>query len=315
MPKDEEVDIPSLKLDQDEVSERRATSTPQKRQLNPPPTKVASAQMSAAAYKKPSLAGIYILLILILAAATGAGYWLWQQNLQLREELSGAKGKIENLDHQLLAADVSANKQGETVEQTLKNHDSEIRKLWAIAYDKNRKLLSDHDDAIKTLQKKQSIMKDAVSTQTQRIAIQNDAYNDLEANYNKLIKSVADMDEMLQPIATDWALTQQNLNDALTKITALEGALALQKGNGEAQGLSLDRASQDIDSLKKKVAEIEKSSAGMSANELSSIKQTLSQYQEAINSNDAFRSQMNSQMMRLNKQINQLLLQQQLGSE
>ena len=310
MPKDEEVDIPSLKLDQDEVSERRATSTPQKRQLNPPPTKVASAQMSAAAYKKPSLAGIYILLILILAAAAGAGYWLWQQNLQLREELSGT-----NLDHQLLAADVSANKQGETVEQTLKNHDSEIRKLWAIAYDKNRKLLSDHDDAIKTLQKKQSIMKDAVSTQTQRIAIQNDAYNDLEANYNKLIKSVADMDKMLQPIATDWALTQQNLNDALTKITALEGALALQKGNGEAQGLSLDRASQDIDSLKKKVDEIEKSSAGMSANELSSIKQTLSQYQEAINSNDAFRSQMNSQMMRLNKQINQLLLQQQLGSE
>lgn len=307
MPRDEDVDIPSLKLDQDEVSDRRPSSSTPKRRLNPPPAR-ASVPTGNVVYRKPKLTGLYILLILILAAAAGAGYWLWQQNLQLREELSGTKGKIENLDHQLLAADVSANKQGETVEQTLKNHDSEIRKLWAIAYDTNRKTLSDHSDAITAMQKKLSIMNDAVSTQTQRIAIQGDAFNELEANYNKLITSVAEIDKTVKP------LTKQ-LAAVLDKQASLEKEVALQKGNDEAQALSLDQASQDIDSLQKKVKSLANNSAGLSAAELSNIKQTLKKYQDAIDSNDAFRSQMNAQMLRLNKQINQLLLQQQLNTE
>ncbi|MGB7391799.1 hypothetical protein [Marinomonas sp.] len=308
MPRDENVDIPSLKLDQDEVSDRRATSSTPKRRLNPPPARAVSASAGATSYKKPSLVGVYILLILILAAAAGAGYWLWQQNMQLRNELSNAKGQIENLDHQFLAADVSANKQGETVEQTLKNHDSEIRKLWAVAYDTNRKTLSAHTDAIEAMQKKLSIMNDAVSTQTQRVAIQSDAFNELEANYNKLIRSVADLDKAVKPITKDWPSVS-------TKLTGLEKEVASQKGKDEAQALSLDQASQDIDSLEKKLAALANKPNGASNEELADMKRTLSNQQDAINAIDAFRSQMNTQVLRLNKQINQLLLQQQLSSE
>lgn len=307
MPRDENVDIPSLKLDQDEVSERRATTSTPKRRLNPPPAR-AAATTGATSYKKTSLVGVYILLILILAAAAGAGYWLWQQNMQLRNELSNAKGQIENLDHQFLAADVSANKQGETVEQTLKNHDSEIRKLWGVAYDTNRKTLAAHTDAIEAMQKKLSIMNDAVSTQTQRVAIQSDAFNELEANYNKLIGSVAALDKALKPVTNEWPSVS-------TKLTALEKETASQKGKDEAQALSLDQALQDIDALQKKLAALADKPNGASSEELAEMKRTLATQQDAINAIDAFRSQMNGQVLRLNKQINQLLLQQQLSSE
>ncbi|REG85518.1 hypothetical protein [Marinomonas pollencensis] len=307
MPRDENVEIPSLTLDQDEVSERRATASTPKRRLNPPPTRAAVPPAGATAYKKPSLVGVYILLILILAAASGAGYWLWQQNMQLRAELSSAKGQIENLDHQFLAADVSANKQGETVEQTLKNHDSEIRKLWGVAYDTNRKTLAAHTDAIAAMQKKLSIMNEAVSTQSQRVAIQSDAFNELEANYNKLIVSVAELDKAVKPISRDWSSVS-------TKLNGLEKQVAAQKGQGEAQALSLDQASQDIDSLEKKLDTLANKPNAASAEELAEIKRTLATQQDAINAIDAFRSQMNAQVLRLNKQINQLLLQQQLSS-
>lgn len=313
MPRDEDVDIPSLTLDHDEVSDRHAIHAA-KRRLNPPPARPLSSSANSVAYKKPSLAGVYILLILILAAASGAGFWLWQQNMQLKNELSNAKGHIEDLDHQLLAADVSANKQGETVEQTLKNHDSEIRKLWGVSYDRNRKAISDNADALDELKKKLSIMHDDISTQSKRVASQGDAFNELEANYNKLIESVASLDKTVKPIIADWSNYQTKVKDQADMLSSLQKEVASLKGNDEAQGLGLDQATQDLSTLHKKVAALEAKPSGATSTDLAAIKQTLSKHQEAINSNDAFRKQMNAQMLRLSKQINQVMLQLQLNS-
>ena len=82
MRKDDDVEIPSLTLDQDELNDRTSTSaTAQKagkQRLNPPPAKPSVAKHAPS--KKPSLGFVYFLLLLIIGGAGAGGYWLWLEN-------------------------------------------------------------------------------------------------------------------------------------------------------------------------------------------------------------------------------------------
>ena len=237
----------------------------------------------------------------------GLGYWVWQQNQQLRYELSGAKSQIANLEHQLLAANVSANKQGEIVEQTLQDDDSEIHKLWGVSYDNNRKTIADNSDDLDELKEKLSVIYDDIANYSKIIKLQNDTFSDLDANYNQLITTIADLDQAAQPIVVDWASYQEKINDQADKIASLEKEVTSQTGNDEAQSL-------DIDALQEQVTQLANKPGGLNAAELSDLTHTVNKHQEALNSNDTFRSQLNRQILRLSKQINKLILQQQMSA-
>ena len=315
MHRDDDVEIPSLVLDQDEVTARRpasgATNTA-KRRLNPAPAKPVQA---TAKVQKPSLMGVYFLLLLILAASGGAAYWLWQQNTQLRNELYGAKSEIQNLDHQLLAADVSANKQGETLEETLKTHDSEIRKLWAVAYDRNRNAIAENTETLKALEAKLAATRDSLSTQSKRVAIQADTFNDIEVGYNKLIPAVASVQEKLEQTIADVTKLKIATDTQSQQAVAQQQSLAALTGKLEAQTLSLEQIAQNVSQLETSLAELSAAPSGADANQLLEITNQLAKHQEAIESNDTFRIQINAEINRLRQQANQILLQQQLEAE
>ena len=333
MPRHDDVVIPSLTLDHDEVSERRTAQPTAKRRLNPPPARPTGAPSgSATVYKKPSMVGVYLLLLLILGSAGGAGYWLWQQNQILMHELQSAKGEIENLDHQLLAADVSANEQGTTVEQTLKNHESEIRKLWAVAYDRNRKSIATNEERLTEIDKKVSDLKLAISTQAKLVAVQGNAFNDVEAGYNQLINSVVALeastktnDGALTALRTEQAQTANSLSAMSTADTALQGRL-------EAQSVQVTQVLNQLDGLEQQYQKLLKDVAALASVPASpvvatatvpdTITRTLKDHQEAIDSNDAFRAQVNGELNRLDnslgslsQQIKQIELQQQLSGD
>lgn len=307
MRKDDDIEIPSLTLDQDEVRDKRpnAIAATKVRPANPASPKPVHAP--TVVHQKVSLFGVYFLLFLILCASGGAGYWLWQQNIQLRNELYGAKSEIQNLDHQLIAADVSANRQGETVEETLKNHASEIRKLWGVSYDTNRRAISNNTTGLAEIQKSLSELREGISTQDKRIAIQADTFSDIELGYNKLLPSVATLESTVGE-------TRIQLGSVLTKQTALENLVSAQAGKGEAQALNLERVNQELSDLKVKINAIETRVSGL-GNTLdgSKVQQTLDKHQEAISSNDVFRQQILNETNRLSKQINQLIIEQQFG--
>lgn len=324
MQRDDDVEIPSLTLDQDEVNDRRPSAPAPKGSPVPSSEKPMNVTKPTTKTKssKNNLLGIYLLLVLILLVSVGLGYWLWQQNMQLRNEIYGAKNEIQNLDHQLIAADASANKQGQTVEEMLKTHDSEIRKLWAIAYDRNRKSIADNESEIEKLQKTLIGLKDTISVQSKRIAIQSSAFNDLEAGYNKLIPTVSNIDEVVKTIATkqEAVLAQQEVAAAQQKVQAkqlqsTESQIALQAGQSQTQALNIRTILQDLTSVQKKVAALDNKSADVSTADLVKIQTTLTNHQDAINSSDAFRTQVNAEILRLRKQINQLVLEQQLSAQ
>ncbi len=313
MRKDDDVEIPSLTLDQDEISDRPSSVNPaaqaKKRRLNPPPAKpTPGTQATSVRAKKQSLFGVYFLLLLILAAAGAGGYWLWLDNQKLRNELTGAKSQIQDLDHQLLAADVSSDKLGATVEEVLKNHDSEIRKLWGVAYDRNRGNISANTEALEKLDGRLGDLRETVSTQSKRVAVQADAFNEVENGYNRLIDSVAAVE--VKQTAQD-----ESVSELVAKGEQNASALSAQQGSIEAMRLQLDEISSRLDSLANSLEEQRRlvASASDSPSVTPEMEAQLNSYDEAIKSIDEFRPQVLREINSLKAQVRQISLQQTLS--
>ncbi|WCN09185.1 hypothetical protein [Marinomonas mediterranea] len=332
MQRDDEVEIPSLTLDQDELQSRNPQPSKPKRKLNPPPAKPTSSatQAKAPVYKKQSLAGVYFLLLLILGAASSAGYWLWQQNQQLKSQLAGALNEIQDLDHQLIAADVSAGKLGSTVEETLKTHESEIRKLWGVAYDRNRKNIQTNVDSLKSTQSKLAELRENVATQGKLVAVQGDTFNEIEDGYNRLVESVSALDKKADEELSSLQLSVQAVQLQGEQVSGKQSNLQAQY---EALGLQINQALANIDALSKKVesnkteiSEVAVTAAAANAKPtqaaptvkpeaLAKLDKQVADNNEAIASIDVFRSQVLSQLNTLKAQVNQLALQQQLSGD
>lgn len=313
MRKDDDVEIPSLTLDQDEISDRPSTANAaaqaKKRRLNPPPAKPThSPQATSVRAKKQSLFGVYFLLLLIIAGAGAGGYWLWLDNQKLRNELIGAQSQIQDLDHQLLAADVSSDKLGSTVEEVLKTHDSEIRKLWGVAYDRNRGNISANTEALEKLDERLSQLRDTVSTQARLVSVQGDAFNEVENGYNRLIDSVA---------AVEVKQEQQDtlLGELNGTVEQSSKAVSAQQGNIEALRLSLDELSSRLDGLSGTLEEQRQqiASASESPAFTPEMEQQLNSYDEAIKAIDEFRPQVLREINSLKAQVRQISLQQTLS--
>ncbi|RDL45864.1 hypothetical protein DN730_02100 [Marinomonas piezotolerans] len=316
MRKDDDVEIPSLTLDQDEISDRSSLSAQanqaKKRRLNPPPAKPAQASTANTKHtKKPSLAGIYLLLLLILCGSAGGGYWLWMQNQALRDELLGAQSQIQDLDHQLLAADVSTDQLGSTVEETLKNHESEIRKLWGVSYDRNRGNISSNSDAIEQLDDKLSQLRETVSTQAKLVAVQGDAFNEIEDGYNRLIETVANVQNSQESQKSSLTTISEKLDRSAAEQASQQGRIEALRLQLDQTVTSLEQIAQRLEQQKIELANIQAKPSDSAPS--AEVNAKLNEYDEAIRSIDEFRPQVLREINSLKAQVRQISLQQTLS--
>ncbi len=180
--------------------------------------------------KESSGPGFFAVFALILAigALAYSGYLTWQFT-EAQKELVAAQNRVTNLEARL---DLNSNESNETVDEIrdkLKWADSEIRKLWGVSQDTNRKKITANEDALAALKKQVSATeKDAATAR----ASANNIKTELE-------KRIAAMDKQLGASAAELQKSQKALQDLAA--------------NGERlQSLSMDvqRVSQQLPGLK-----------------------------------------------------------------
>ncbi len=119
-----------------------------------------SARSSSLSEKPPGGSGVVALLALLigLGAAGFSGYLLvelqgaQQQLAAANERLDTQGDMVDVLNDKLSVTDESATVSLEALKVMLKEHDSEIRKLWSIANKRNKKLIADNGKAIDQLE-------------------------------------------------------------------------------------------------------------------------------------------------------------------
>lgn len=168
------------------------------------------------------------LFILILLSFGVSGYLFYQ--LQAMVEIQGRVGqRVASLEGRLSVTDESLSESGAAMQALLQDHAaelelhmSEIRKLWGVAYDTNRKSIQDLQNALASIEQQLGTVRTSLQTQESQVAGRVDSLG------SELLILSADVEDVLARIRdTRDALNEQERNLNQLQQARLETAEAI----------------------------------------------------------------------------------------
>ncbi len=164
------------------------------------------------------LAGIAIVIAVLAAGATGFLAW---QNVQLVSQLAESDVRLKALEEQLTLTGDEASTSMEAMRAKLKWADSEIRKLWGVSYDTNRKKISTNEKKVKQLSSAVSSQKKNLAKAQKQLAEQKKVLDSAAGSLAALKKTMAD----LASVRIQSQENADDLNSLSNKISVLERGL------------------------------------------------------------------------------------------
>lgn len=261
--------------------------------------------------------GLLWLLLVVLAVGGGAGLYLQH------ERINALEGQLEEADYwarqsklalarfegELSETGESLQERGETLDEKiaangerLDTADEEIRKLWGVADDRNRKRLDSHKASLDEYGQRL----DGIDNE---LADVDKAVTDLETTLAQARSSLSDdLAQLRQRLDDGLASLEQADNESVARISQLEQQMAevdqtvenrLRRFERE-QRLTMDGVESRLSALENRVGN------AADAGELASLKRQVNAMGQTVESIDASRSQLTSRLIRLSEQVDQL---------
>jgi uncharacterized coiled-coil protein SlyX len=177
-----------------------------------------------------SIGLIWKFLVLILMCGLGGlGYFFIEQT----ERLSQLQGRFDELEAKIVSTDESLNESGTALAvklkdqgETLDKHWSEIKKLWGVSHDRNRKkieaqekTLAAQSKTVKNLQASMSARKKEITTLTGKVdkasqSMETVVNSSLAANLemNDLVGQSQQINDQVNNLEKSFESLKQNLN-------------------------------------------------------------------------------------------------------
>ena len=98
--------------------------------------------------------GTNLIMAILLGGLVLAGWFIANQQQQLGEEqarATQAESRLDRLEAELSATDSALSQEGQDTQQQIGLWESEIRKLWAISNERNKKWIQDNQKAVKNI--------------------------------------------------------------------------------------------------------------------------------------------------------------------
>ena len=268
------------------------------------------------------------LLILLVAACSGLGYWgltMYEQLQAERESVAELQAQMKEMRGLLNLAETSAQKSGDTLldqvtsmskaaQDKYKHFDSEIAKLWAIAYQKNKpelekqakqitgqsgqlksldKQLKSQDTQLKAQAGKFSEQAKAIAAQTkalnavkESLAVQQKKITVMSAEVNKSKSSVKD-------------LVSADLKKVRSEVVAAQTAMRL------SEEAMTDEQAMLTASLRKLT---DRTAALENGQRKNGLERRVKNNEDAVRAYDATRRELNRNLLQIKKKINELQL-------
>jgi len=273
MPKRDDpiTDIPSIAPDQDEVARfQRTKGKGGKSTASTEPVAENTRQASSGGG-----GGIAWLALLAVVALGALGYWQamqWEaQRLEAAERdaanLKQAEQRIALLEGRLSNTDDSLNESGVALKVQLKEVNSEIRKLWGVSNDRNKKRLNEHKKRLDGLAKQltaaetaiQSATKTTSTMQTQLATLKKQAAEQKKAlagqvdSVKALRDSTAQLQKQWQSLSGKAQAGQQSAQQYADRLNLQEQKLASLEAELIARMATQDEAAESFDIYRKQV--------------------------------------------------------------
>ena len=224
--------VPELSISADERPERRQSKGASARKND---NTVSEPQQPVVVKKSSS--GLSWLLLVLLGALGGVGFWQYtelNQRLQDNQQLlQGTRDKLAEVTGEVSATGENLNQSDSSIRSELKVLDSEIRKLWDVANKRNRQwILINKDNVVKAQITADSAISDAEKA------------NKAVAGLSKELKDTL---QQLKKLGSEQVASRSELNLTIeslrTQVKELEQLLAVEKKqNAELAELINDQA-------------------------------------------------------------------------
>ena len=256
-----------------------------------------------------SSAMLWVLLI-VLAVAGGAGWYSQEQRVQALE------GQLEEADYwarqsklalarfegELSETGENLQERGATLEEQIAAHtkrldtaDSEIRKLWAIANERNKKRLDEQQERIAALESGLAEGKQAIGA--------------LEASVEKARSSLsADIVALKQQTETSITALQEASRQATDQLTKLSQQLADVDQVIESRIRRFEQEQKlGISGMEGRISALERETDELAGDgRVQALRNDVASLKRTVESIDASRSQLTSRLVRLSEEVNQL---------
>lgn len=195
----------------------------------------AAAQAAAAAPEEHSGGGFSVLglfaLILALAGLGAAGF-LYQQWQESRAQLLDAESRIVELEKRFEMSDEETSASAEVLTAKVKENASEIRKLWGVSYDTNRKDITANKGAVAANKKELAALTSKVN------------------GFSGSVKKIAAVESALEELRKSNTKSQREVTD---KLASLERQLSSVRSDLTARVGANEEAVEAIDSYRRSV--------------------------------------------------------------
>ena len=303
-----------IRPDDDELRATRGSNTHQPRGKKPenaasPPGNGGKPGKSGNGGGGKKSSGPLFLLLLLVAGAGAAGWYQQDQRIAQMESLleeadywarqsklalARFEGELSETGEDLQEAGQSIEQQLSTYGKRLDTADSEIRKLWGVANDRNKSRLNDHEVRLEALD--QSLAEVVSKNQT------------LTASLDKVEGSLTSkVDALKSSRAQDIAAQSKRLDSQQSALEKVQTSVASVDEQIDSRLKRFQREqSLTIDGREGRISSLEKTTQALSGGEIESIRSELSTLKQTVSSIDASRSQLTSRLVRLSEEVSQL---------
>lgn len=262
-----------------------------------------------------------LMLILLVASCSGLGYWgltMFEQLQAERKAVAELQQQMKEMRELLNLAESSAQQSGDTLLDQLtsmgkaaqdkyKHFDSEIAKLWTVAYQTNKpelekqaKQLAEQKKQLAEQGKQLKAQSDKQAGYVQQIAAQKKALDEAKkflAAQDKKLSTIGGKLEQSQ--STVKSLVDAELKKSRSDLAATQTAIRLSE---EALNEEMTALTTSMRKLTDRVAALE------SAQRQNGLERRVKNNEDAVKSYDATRRELNRSLLQIKKKINELQL-------
>lgn len=249
---------------------------------------------------------------LLLLAVVGAGAAGWYQQNQRIEQMESqveeadywarqSKLALARFEGELSETGEDLQETGQSIEQQLSDQsqrldtaDSEIRKLWGVANDRNKSRLNDHQTRLEALDE---TVKEAASKRQA-----------LTGTLNELEKTLAsELGALESSLTREIAAQSKRVDSQQSALDETKASVASVDEDVENRLKRFQREqSLTIDGLEGRLSSLEKTTQALSGGEIESLRSELASLKQTVLSIDASRAQLTSRLVRLSEEVSQL---------
>jgi len=244
--KDQIDDIPSIVPERDEVAShrkmKRGNSIPVVEEVVPGTT-----------------GGVRFMLVILtlgLFATGGAGYYFYDQGLQMQDQLNSAQGRILQLQNRLNLVDESAEQQSMGLLERVDSNFEQIDLLWAnyrnhtASLAELNRFMEDAKGTITSIEGVISGHSKSLNEATAQLATMQNRLETITSN----IAGMDDLDQQLSSILTD-------LNGVKTNVASLQNGLVTRVNSTEQDIESINvyrlQLNQTLDTIQSRISELQ----------------------------------------------------------